>query len=218
MLRNLCIIVLPLAALLAGCGGGGGGTNGDNPGDIPGVTVTISPQVAGVPAEETQQFTATVTGTSNIAVTWSVVEETDGGIVTQDGLYAAPMTPGTCHVRATSQADPTKSAVATVHVGESNGDEPGDGVTVTIIPEVEVLTFGGALQFAATVTGTPNTAVTWSVVEGPSGGTVTQTGLYTAPGVEGTYHVRATSQADPSESAVATVYVVNLPPVPQPPQ
>jgi formylglycine-generating enzyme required for sulfatase activity len=51
--------------------------------------------------------------------------------------------------------------------------------------------------------------VTWSVLEGSAGGTVTQDGLYTAPFEEGEYHVVATSDLDPSKSARATVTVVN---------
>ena len=47
----------------------------------------------------------------------------------------------------------------------------------------------------------------WSVQEGSAGGTVDQAGNYTAPGVAGTFHVVATSQADTSKSAVATVTV-----------
>src|SRR5438067_822479 len=68
--------------------------------------------------------------------------------------------------------------------------------------------------FTATVTGTANTSVTWSVQEGAAGGTVTGAGLYTAPSREGTYHVVATSVADSTRSAVATVTVTNSPPPP----
>jgi len=57
-----------------------------------------------------------------------------------------------------------------------------------------------------TVTGSGNTSVTWSV--SPSVGSINSNGLYTAPAVIGTAQsvtVRATSQADPSKSATATV-------------
>ena len=50
-------------------------------------------------------------------------------------------------------------------------------------------------------------AVTWSVQEGAPGGSVTAAGVYTAPGTAGTYHLVATSQADATKSATATVTV-----------
>jgi hypothetical protein len=60
----------------------------------------------------TQQFTATVTGSTNTSVTWSAT----GGTVTTAGLYTAPSTPGTYTVTAKSVADTTKTASATVTV------------------------------------------------------------------------------------------------------
>ena len=65
---------------------------------------------------------------------------------------------------------------------------------------------GGTTSFKAIVIGTTNQAVTWSVVE-TGGGTITSAGAYTAPTTAGTYHVTATSAADSSKSATATVTV-----------
>lgn len=48
--------------------------------------------------------------------------------------------------------------------------------------------------------------VTWSVVE-PDGGSIDSAGSYTAPGLIGTYHVRATLVADPTQHSTATVTV-----------
>jgi fibronectin type 3 domain-containing protein len=61
-------------------------------------------------------------------------------------------------------------------------------------------------QFAATVSGTSNTTVTWSVKQGS--GTITQSGLYTAPQVVETDVITATSQADSTKSASASASVV----------
>jgi hypothetical protein len=83
-------------------------------------------------------------------------------------------------------------------------------VAVTISPTSVNLAQGGTAQFTATVTGTTNTAVTWSVLEGTPGGTVTSGGLYTAPLDAGAYHVVATSQADTSQSATAIAAVPGL--------
>jgi|GEM_PF-1297765 len=91
---------------------------------------------------------------------------------------------------------------------------PPPPVEVAINPTSVTLPTGGTRTFTATVTGTTNTAVTWSVQEGAAGGTITQAGLYTAPSNAGTYHVVVTSQAAPSQSAVASVTVESTPPPP----
>ncbi len=80
-------------------------------------------------------------------------------------------------------------------------------VAVSISPPSATLQTGGSQQFLATVTGTSNTSVNWTVQEGTAGGSVSTSGLYTAPGTAGTYHVVATSVADASKSAEATVTV-----------
>jgi fibronectin type 3 domain-containing protein len=61
-------------------------------------------------------------------------------------------------------------------------------------------------QFAATVSGSSNTAVTWAVTKGT--GTITLSGLFTAPQAIETDIVVATSQADSTKSASASVTVV----------
>jgi hypothetical protein len=84
-------------------------------------------------------------------------------------------------------------------------------VSVSLSPAGASLWTGGTQAFQATVTGSSNTAVTWSVVEA-SGGSVTTTGLYTAPATAGTFHVKAVSVADGSKSAQALVSVAVQPP------
>jgi hypothetical protein len=80
-------------------------------------------------------------------------------------------------VKATSQADPTKSAVATVTV-EARG-------FVTVLPGSAFVTAGTKLQFSAQVSGSSNPAVTWKLsgagCSGATCGTISGTGLYTAP-------------------------------------
>ncbi|HET8724175.1 MAG TPA: kelch repeat-containing protein [Anaeromyxobacteraceae bacterium] len=85
-------------------------------------------------------------------------------------------------------------------------------VVVTVDPPSASLVAGASMQFVAIVGGTSNTAVTWSVQESV-GGTVSSTGSYVAPATAGTYHVVATSVADPTVSGSATVTVT----VPAPP-
>jgi hypothetical protein len=156
-----------------------------------------------VAASGEQQFTATVTGATDTSVTWSV-DEVAGGSVDTNGLYTAPSGTGTFHVRATSNADDTKFAEATVTVTLASS------IVVFVAPsEVSVAT-SNQQQFTATVTGAADTSVTWSVDEGSTGGSVDTTGLYAAPGTQGTFHVRATSNADNTKFAEATVTVASL--------
>ena len=69
---------------------------------------------------------------------------------------------------------------------------------------------GAKTQFGALVTGASNLAVTWGVTK-PNCGSIDATGLYMAPNVETTCVVQATSQADPTKTATATVTVNNTP-------
>ena len=125
------------------------------------VTVTISPTSATLQPGQTQQFTATVTGTSNTAVTWTAT----GGTISSTGLYTAGSTAGSnFSVTATSVADSTKSASAGVTIPAA--------VTVTISPASATLQPGQTRQFTATVTGSSNTAVTWTA----TGGTISSSG------------------------------------------
>ncbi len=165
----------------------------------PPITVSVSPNSASLHPGQAQPFAATETGTANNAVTWSVVEA-GGGTITAGGIYTAPGATGTYHVKATSVADSTKSAQAAVTV------TPTPTITVSISPATANLAAGMTQPFTATVTGTGNTAVTWSVVEA-GGGTVSTSGLYTAPGTAGTYHVKVASVADTTKSAQAAATV-----------
>ena len=118
---SLLALVALLAMVLAGCGGGsGGGGGGDGPVNV---SITIEPtRVTGLVPGSTQTFTATVTGTTNTAVTWSIQEGSPaGGTIIQSGdntaVYTAPSAWNTFHVVVTSVADPTKSATAEAQIG-----------------------------------------------------------------------------------------------------
>jgi len=84
------------------------------------IMVIVEPDwVAMKLGEDTQQkFTARVTGTSNQAVTWSA----SAGEISEDGLYTPPSAVGSYKVKATSQADTSKSGVATVEIYD--GEQP----------------------------------------------------------------------------------------------
>ncbi|MBZ5686109.1 MAG: hypothetical protein LAP86_13840 [Acidobacteriia bacterium] len=161
------------------------------------VSLTVSPTAASLQAGQQTQFTATVSGTTNTAVTWRA----SGGTVTSAGQYTAPSSAGTYTVTATSAADSSKSASAVVTVSQP------PQISIFVSPTTASLQTGAQQQFSATVSGTTNTSVTWKA----SGGTVTNGGLYTAPSLAGTYTVTATSAADSSKSASAAVTVTQPP-------
>lgn len=181
------------------------------------VTVTVAPSTATLPVSGTQQFTATVTGTANTAVTWSVNGIASGnatvGTISPTGLYMAPanlLLSGSFTITATSVANSTQTGTATVIVNIP--------VAVTISPLTPSVQISTTQQFSATVTGTANTAVTWSVAgagcAGPACGTISAGGLYTAPAVApapNTVTVTATSVVDITKSASATVTITTPP-------
>ncbi len=171
------------------------------------VAVTVNPPVPTVFLGATQTFVANVVGTTNMAVTWTIQEAPAGGSITSAGVYTAPQVAGTYHVVATSVADTTQSATATISVPP---------ITVMVSPPAPTVFLGAMQTFVATVTAT-NIAVTWTVQEGAAGGSITSAGVYTAPQVVGTYHVIATSAADPTQSARATVTVPPITVVVSPP-
>jgi Protein of unknown function (DUF1565) len=94
------------------------------------VSVTISPSLVTLATLATQPFIATVTGSTNTAVTWQVNgvsggSSTNGLISTtvlgtaNEALYLGPSSvpnPVSVSVTAVSQADPSKSATATVTI------------------------------------------------------------------------------------------------------
>src|SRR6202158_6370490 len=184
------LFLLALLVVVTGCGGGG-----TNNVAVP-IQVSLSPFTANLNQGEPRSFTATVTGTSNSAVNWAVVEGAAGGSITNMGVYTAPNKSGTFHVIATRQADTTQSATATVIVA---------AIAIALNQTAVTIDVGNQFVFVASVTGRANTSVSWGIQEGPSGGSITSSGVYTAPGTDGVFHVIATSQADTSQKQTATV-------------
>jgi Bacterial Ig-like domain (group 2) len=169
-------------------------------------SVSVTPSVTSLAPGGNVSFTASVQGTtSNKAVSWAC----STGTITQSGVYNAPSTAGMAFVTATSVADPTKTATATVTVisGPSSPQNP-IVTSVTVTPATASAATGGSLSFTASVQGsTSNKSVTWKALLG----TITTGGQYTAPAKAGTDIVTATSVADPTKTGAATVTVTGGP-------
>lgn len=194
--RFLAALLCVLALVLAGCAGEG--TNTPTPGSS--IRVSLSATSVNLSPSSNHTFSATVTGTNNTAVSWSVVGGASNGAITQAGVYSAPAEPGTYTVVATSQADPGISQRATVQVQT--------GINLTITPQNQQIKLGDIQQFTAVITGNANTNVTWLVQGSGAGGTISPAGLYTAPLTAGTYTVSARSDADATKVVSTQVTVI----------
>ena len=126
----------------------------------PPVAVTITPASGTVDACRTLAFTATVSGSSNGAVTWAVQEGAAGGTISSDGTYTAPSIAGTYHVVAASQAVPSSITTATVTVADRI-------LGVTVSPTTVTLAPGATAQFTATVTTTCGSVTSTQLVAAP---------------------------------------------------
>ena len=221
----VCLLVA-LSSLIA-CGGstgnkapsgsttttGGSSSSGDT------VSITVVPSTASVVANSTQLFDATISGASNTTATWQVNGVTGGnstlGTISSSGLYTAPAVSATMTftVTAISNDDSTKSATAVVTVSPASTGGTSQPVAVTITPTSANVVAKQTQQFSATVSGTTNSAVSWQV-NGVSGGnsstgTISSTGLYTAPAVTAktSVTITAVSGADTTKSANAAVTI-----------
>lgn len=197
------ILVLSFVLPIASCGGAKSSTSGSSQ-----VSIKLNQATATVIPGQTQQFTATVTGSDNTAATWNVDSVSGGdpqhGTISSAGLYTAPQQPGTHTVTATSVADTTKSASAAVTVQGNVAITPGSANVVA----------GATQQFQATVGGQTSSKVTWSV-DGVGGGnatvgTISSAGLYTAPSQPGNHTITAASGINAADNSTAPVAVITF--------
>lgn len=207
------------------------------------VAVNISPPSSSVPIAQRVALTAAVSGTPDAAVSWFVNGIVNGNATTgqicisgsnpcaaptgpaADSIdFLAPSavpTPNPVTISAVSHADASRSGSATATITSGAGP-----VSVSVSPPYSFLPPSAAQpdsqQFRATISGSANANVTWSVQpavngQGCSGsacGTITAGGLYTAPTAAPSPNgilVIATSQADPTKSASATVVITSGP-------
>lgn len=170
-------------------------------------SMQLSPSTISLSPQQSATFTVSTTGGLSTAVTWSVVPSTMGTI--SNGVYTAPASISAqtnVTVIATSTSNPTMSASAAV-VLQPNVTPP-PTVSVSLTPSSVTLSSGQTTQFTPTVTGSSNTAVTWTV--SPSVGSVSA-GQYTAPSsvtIQQVVTVTATSAADPTKSASGIIMLM----------
>lgn len=149
---------------------------------VPPVKVSVVPKDACMKESSTLQLAAVVENATNTEVIWLPIS--GPGSVNQSGVYTSPSSgaPTTAVIRAIAKADPYKYDDSTISIVPASGSccDP----LINIVPNAVVLGAGDSQQFLLYLNGVytdPSTVpeITWSVVAGS--GTVTPSGLYTAP-------------------------------------
>ena len=208
------LLICSLIVSLAGCG-----LSPSSKSSASGVRVTVSPATVNLVLGVTQQFTATVTGTTDTRVLWAVGGVAGGnatlGTISASGLYTPPSAlpnPSSVTVTATSMADTKVSSASSVTLTKA-----AQGIRIVVTPASLNVKAGTTQQYIATVTGTADHRVTWSV-DGHAGGnstfgTIDANGLYTAPTIvpnPSIIVVDAASVADPTKTGGAYLNVQGL--------
>ncbi|PWD51678.1 hypothetical protein C8046_14515 [Serinibacter arcticus] len=162
-------------------------------------SLTVTPASASIVAGTTTTLTAQALPAEAVqAVEWSS-SDTSVLTVSPTGVVTG-REPGTATITASSLADPSRYAEATVRV---TGPVP---ATVAITPASSQVVVGATVTLAATVApATAEQSVTWSVSD-PAVATVSAAGVVSGLRA-GTVTVTAASDADPARRATATVVV-----------
>jgi hypothetical protein len=200
------IFLLVLACLCVGCAGisstaGNQSTSSNNSN----FKISLSPTAITMSSGAQRQFAATVTSTGRELpgfTSTEIIWHASAGTISSGGLFTAPsVTSSTIvTVTATSVADEGAVAVSEVTIA------PSSKIVVNLSPVAVTVSPGAKQQFSATLTSTSNTAVTWQA----SAGTISSSGLFTAPSstTSSKVTVTATSVADPTSVATAQVTLV----------
>lgn len=98
--------------------------------------------------------------------------------------------------------------------GCGSSSTPPPQIAVNVSPKRAAVTTGETQKFAASVTGSSNTSVTWEV-DGVAGGnasvgTISAAGVFAPPATAGSHTVLARSAADSTRTATSTIAVTDL--------
>jgi hypothetical protein len=166
------------------------------------IDISLSPTNKSAPGGSLVQFSATGllsdSTTTAVGVTWSAT----GGTIDVGGLYKAGYTPGTFSVIA---AHVTTGYADTATVTVTSALQ-----SIKLNPSSTSLQTGTTKQFSVTGTMTDGTTATiGGATYSATGGSITSSGLYTAPSAGGTYTVTAkmmnVNGSTVSSSATVTV-------------
>jgi Chitobiase/beta-hexosaminidase C-terminal domain len=168
----------------------------------PAVLVSVEDSSGKLVTTATNPVTLALTGGQSLVGT--LTEIPANGVVTFNNLTIN--TAGSSYTLTATSAGLTP-AISTTFMVSAPASAPVPGsVSVTVQPGSITLGTAQPQAFSATVSGTSNTGVTWSL--SPSLGSISSAGFYTAPSSISsgqTVTVTATSEADPSKTASALV-------------
>jgi hypothetical protein len=186
------------------------------------IVIHLTPPSTSLTAGQSTTFQATIQGTNVPGIAWSIKPAlgtlTAGSATsTMDNTSATPIAtvtegytapsiinvPQAITLIASSLVDPTKTASATIYLGSSVG--------IAVTPTSATLAAGQSATFQASIGGTLNTSVSWSL--NPPIGTITN-GVYTAPAMINTITtvvLTVASLADPSKTAQAPITLITKP-------
>jgi hypothetical protein len=174
-------------------------SNNGTPAGVP-ITVVVSASPNSLNPGQSSTVTASVTNTSNTAVTWSITSPASFGTLSSTTAnpttYTAPAkvsTTTSVTITATSAASSAATASVQIVVNSSAG-------TISLSPGApQTLNVGETLPVTATLNNTGSSSVTWSLLTGSVGSlssTSTNPTTYVAPATgTGTATLQATSGA-----------------------
>jgi hypothetical protein len=186
----------------------------------PAASGTASVTILPLPAITSLSPSSLTTGSFTMTV--SGVGFVPGAAVTFDGIPIATIFVSSTKLTVSgtaTQPDPSVAVVAAMPDGAASAPvftsiTAPSSIMVSVSPASASVRVKQTRQFAASVSGTTNTAVTWKVNDIPGGshavGTISATGLYKAPSTvprQGTVTVSATSAADPAKAGTASVTI-----------
>lgn len=178
------------------------------------VTVNVTSPTSGTTVASPVRVTASASSPHRITGWWIYLDSkgvyNTGATSSISTSIAIPSGTHTLLVRAWDSTGTYGSKTLTVNVGSSTPppDSGTSPVAVTISPTSTSVQGGQTKQFSATVSGTTNTGILWAVngVQGGNStyGTVSSTGLYTAPACPATTGVTVLAQSAYDANAKAT--------------
>ena len=202
-------------ATFPGCGGGGA-SSGTLPPPPPTISVVVTPPSANMLLGKTLQLTATVSGSRDNSVNWSVNGIAGGnaasGTISPSGLYTAPAdlpAPANVQITATSAADSASNASSQVTLTSD--------IVVGISSTSSSLELGAGQNFAATITSTgqPDPSILWKLNASscPNAcGSIDANGNFTGPQIlpsPANVTIVAQSAVDPSKQASQIITITS---------
>jgi Putative Ig domain len=153
-------------------------------GGNPGIQVSVSPSNGSVSSGGTQQFTATVNGTSQTSVTWTA----SAGTINSTGLFTAPAVTANTNVTitATSLANSASTGSASLTVAAPSGPPPSLSIATTALPGATVgssyvatlSATGGTLPYSWSLSGNLPAGIQFNSSNATLSGTGTQQGQF----------------------------------------